>query len=63
MSLPPEKVVGTRPPPNCAHAQEGWYCFVTNKTIKIFLSLNKFIEACQWQTPRILNWFIDIFGV
>jgi len=44
-------------------AQKGWYCFVRNKTIKIFLSQNKFIEACQWQTPRRFNWFTDIFQV
>jgi len=43
--------------------QKGWYCFVTNKTIKTFLSQNKFIEAWQRQTPRILNWFTDIFRV
>jgi len=32
--------------------QNGWYCFVTNKTIKIFLSQSKFIEALQRQTPH-----------
>jgi len=43
--------------------QKGWYCFVTNKTIKIFLSQNKFIEAWQRQTPRIFNCFTDIIRV
>ena len=43
--------------------QKGWYCFVTNKTIKICLSQNKFIEAWQRQTPRIFNWFTNIFRV
>jgi len=33
------------------------------KTIKIFLRQNKFIEAWQRQTSRILNWFTDIFRV
>jgi len=41
--------------------QKGWYCLVANKTIKSFLSQNKFIEAWQRQTPRIFNWFTDIF--
>jgi len=40
--------------------QKGWYCFVTNKTIKIFLSQNKFIKAWQRQTPRIFNCFTNI---
>ena len=52
-------------------AQKGWYCFVTNKTIKIFLSENKFIETSNIQipieyssqTPLIFNWFTDIFRV
>ena len=35
--------------------KKGWYCFVTNKTIKIFLSQNKFIEAWQRQTPPIFD--------
>jgi len=43
--------------------QKGWYCFVTNKTIEIFLSQNKFIEAWQRQTPRIFNWLTNIFRV
>jgi len=43
--------------------QKGWYCFVTNKTIKIYLSQNKFIEAWQRQTPRIFNSFTIIFQV
>ena len=43
--------------------QNGWYCFETNKTIKIFLSQNKFIEAWQRQTPRIFNWLTSIFRV
>jgi len=43
--------------------KKGWYCFVTNKTIKIFLSQNKFIEAWQRQTPRIFNWLTNIFRV
>jgi len=43
--------------------QKGWYCFVTNKTITIFLSQNKFIEAWQRQTPRIFNWLTNIFRV
>jgi len=43
--------------------QNDWYCFVTKKTIKIFLSQNKFIEAWQRQTPRIFNWLTDIFRV
>jgi len=25
--------------------EKGWYCFAKNKTFKIFLSQNKFIEA------------------
>jgi len=37
--------------------------FCNEKTIKIFLSQNKFIEAWQRQTPRIFNWFTDIFRV
>jgi len=37
--------------------------FVTNKTINIFLSQNKFIEAWQRQTPRICNWLTNIFRV
>jgi len=37
--------------------------FVTNETIKIFLSQNKFIEAWQRQTPRIFNWFTENFRV
>jgi len=41
----------------------GWYCFVTNKTIKIFLSQNKFIEAWQRQTPRIFNRLTNTFRV
>jgi len=41
--------------------QKGWYCFETNKTIKIFLSRNKFIEAWQRQTPRIFNWLTYTF--
>jgi len=43
--------------------QKGWYCFVTNKTIKNFQSQNKFIEVWQRQTPRILNWLTNIFQV
>jgi len=43
--------------------QKGWYCFVTNKTIKIFLSQNKFIEAWLRQTPRLFNWLTNIFRV
>ena len=43
--------------------QKRRYCFVTNKTTKIFLSQNKFIEACQRQTPRIFNWLTNIFRV
>jgi len=35
--------------------------FVTNKTIKIFVSQNKFIEAWQRQTPRIFNRLTNIF--
>jgi len=42
-------------------SQNVWYCFVTNKTIKIFLSQNKFIEAWQRQIPRIFHWFTDNF--
>ena len=37
--------------------------FVTNKTIQIFLSQNKFIEAWQRQTPPIFNWLNNIFRV
>ena len=43
--------------------QKSWYCFVTNKTIKIFLSQNKLIEAWQRHTPRIFNWLTNIFRV
>jgi len=49
----------------------GWCCFVTNKTIKIFLSQNKFIETSNIQKPveysrqtsRIFNRSTDIFRV
>jgi len=34
-----------------------------NKTIKIFLSQNKFIEAWQRQTPQIFHWLANIFQV
>ena len=52
----------TRPSPPVL-TQKDWYCFVTNKTITIFLSQNKFIEAWQRQTPRIFNWLTNIFRV
>jgi len=66
----PTSILGRRPehgtftrasPP--VHTQKGWYCFVTNKTIKIFLSQNKFIEAWQRQTLRITKWLANIFRV
>jgi len=66
----PTSVLGNRPehgtftmssPP--VLTQKGWHCFVTNKTTKFFLSQNKCIEAWQRQTPRIFNWFTDIFRV
>ena len=37
--------------------------FVTNKTINIFLSQKKFIEAWQRQIPLIFNWLTNIFRV
>ena len=43
--------------------REGWYYFVTHKTIKIFLSQNKLIETWQRQTPRIFHSFIIILRV
>ena len=43
---PIENFLATVLPP--VLTQKGWYCFVTNKTIKIVLSQNKFIEAWQF---------------
>ena len=37
--------------------------FLTNKTILIFLSQNKFFQAWQRQTPLIFNWLTNIFRV
>jgi len=38
-----------------ALTQKGWYCFVTNKTIKICPSQNKFIEASSMATANTSN--------
>jgi len=58
---PGEQNMGASSGHHLQSLQKGWYCFVTNKTIKIFLSQNNFIEAWQRQTPPIFNWFTDIF--
>ena len=40
--------------------QKGCHCFVKNKTIKIFLSQNKFIEACVTYRSRECTYFRTI---
>ena len=54
--------IAPRAPP-LVLTQKGWYCFVTNKTIRIFLSQNKFTEAWQRQTPRTFSKLTNIFRV